>query len=180
MTACTISYNDLPHINDISRMGIRSVRRDLPDPPTGTMWSLKHRHFYMDEDEILLFEVFDDKLTTCVISREEAKGMYPCQAIYSNGHWEIVGVTRSPCDMKYPDIEGSGMITANLKKGQLVEMTNGRKRIQVFKIHEDKVVDGYIDNARVIITSWADQALGCCVKCLDNKDGNTECHDDLL
>ena len=125
-------FNALPHVDTLFSKGVRSVDLSHPSLPAGTMWSLKHKHFDLQPKEILLFKVLPDSMTVQVVEDSESANLHPCQAVYDQGKWLVVGMTDTPCDLRYPAVEGSGMISALLKSGVWNETTDERARTQRF------------------------------------------------
>lgn len=153
-------YNCLPHIDTLVKSGIRSVQRDLPELPN-TFWSLKHKHFDLSKNEVLVFETTPDCINVFVTVKSKVSGMWPCQAFYHDGEWEIVGYTATKCHFTIPDYEGSGMVSAILKKGRWMEYTSPESRVQTFEKWDGSLEE----NEEVIVTGIADKTMLNCVKC---------------
>lgn len=133
-------HNSAPHVDDLARVGVQSVDKALPKLRK-TSWSLKHKHFDLQPEEIVLYETFDDTIKTRVVNKSETTGLNPCQAIYSNGKWVVVGVTAEACELEYPQTQGSGMVNAILKNGKWLESTDEAKRTQLFTKLDTKDAD---------------------------------------
>lgn len=153
-------FNALPHIDTLIKRGVRSVQDDLPVLP-GTLWSLKHKHFDMAANEVLLFEVQGERIDVSVTAKSEVEGLYPCQALYVDGKWEITGYSTTKCELFLPNYEGSGMVTAELKQGRWMEYTRAKSRTQFFEAW-----DGTLEEATdVVVTALGDKTLGNCKVC---------------
>ena len=126
-------FNKSPHITNVVEPKLRTINKTLPKLRSGTTWALKHKHFDLKADEILLFEVNSDEVNIRVVPEEGVRQFNPCQAVCHDGEWVVVGVTSSPCDFDIPEVDGSGMITAVLMEGVLVEDTDEKARIQTWR-----------------------------------------------
>lgn len=126
-----VTFNTAPHVDDLSVLGVHSVDTSLPKLE-GTAWSLKHKHYDLGPEEIILFETSPANFRTRVVGKDMATGLNPCQAIYADGKWIVTGMTAEKCKLEFPEVEGSGMITSILKNGKWLESTDELSRTQVF------------------------------------------------
>ena len=135
------------------------------------MWCLKHKHFDVNEDELLLFEVSEKEnvIRSRVISRSEGLGSRPCQAIFADGKWLIVGVASHPCDLKLPSFEGTGMISSLLLTRRLMERADEEKRIQLFARWEANIKNREVLDDNVVLTGFSDENLLGCAFCENKK-----------
>lgn len=154
-------FNALPHIDALIKGGVRRVQDNLPELP-GTLWTLKHKHFDLEKEEVLRFEVRKHAIKVTVIKKSETENLHPCQAFYDNGEWKVIGYATSACQLTIPKQEGSGMITSELKEGQLREVTDEEARIQVLK-EVDEVISKKDPN--IAITAMKDKTMSVCHLC---------------
>lgn len=159
------SFNALPHIDTLVENGVRSVQDNLPELPD-TLWMLKHKHFDLHENEVLLYDVREDTIEVSVVPKGDGQNMHPCQAFYDNGEWKVIGYATTECHLTLPEQEGSGMVTSVLKEGRMMELTSSKSRIQRL-VKWDGVLTK--DNTDVVITALKDKAQRHCMVCATKK-----------
>lgn len=155
-------FNSLPHIDALIKSGVRSVRKDLPMLPS-TYWSLKHKHFDLNNEEVLLFKVLTESIEVSVVKYCDTTDLYPCQAFYIDGNWKIIGYSATKCQLTIPKYEGTGMVTAIFKKGRWMEHIRLEERTQTFTKWDGSLILG--KDKSVIITGVADKDELECIGC---------------
>jgi len=169
-------FNAQPHIDEVtvtleSQLKLAQARMDVPYG-----YCLQHKHFSLNEGEIILFKFDVDKIDASVVRVEDAtKPMFPVMYYTTRTTSDEVILVPVGYSLNASDavdippqvdlIEGVGVCSTSFAKGWL-ERTNEELRIQRFAVPHREPIKGIDVTTQIFPTiqnacnSWCETRFG--------------------